>query len=86
LYFEERNVLLEDIQQTISILKEINEWRVTSAHTIPSAERDRDYSELQQDLAFRLQRGLRALLLAFALAEKGSIGTIPRRVLELKVE
>lgn len=86
LYFEERDALSTDIQQTIDIIKEISDWRVRSAHTIQRSQKDRDYKQLQQDLVFRLQAGLRTLLVAFALAEKGSTGTITRRVLELNVE
>ena len=86
LYFEERGALSEDIQQTIEIFKEINGWRVPSAHTISRSEKDQDYNRLQQDLAFRLQSGLRTLLVTFALAEKNSTEIITRRVLELRVE
>ena len=86
LYFEERDALSTDIQQTIDIIKEISDWRVRSAHTIQRSQKDRDYKQLQQDLVFRLQAGLGTLLVAFALAEKGSTGTITRRVLELNVE
>jgi hypothetical protein len=86
LYFEERDALSKDIQQTIEIIKEIYDWRVRSAHTIARSQRDRDYKQLQEDLAFRLQSGLRTLLVAFALSEKGTTETITRRVLELNVE
>ena len=86
LYFKERDALSEAIQQTMDIFKEINHWRVRSAHTIQRSEKDQDYNQLQQDLAFRLQSGLRTLLMAFALAEKGSTGMITRGVLELNVE
>jgi hypothetical protein len=86
LYFKERRAFSTDIQQTIDIIKEINDWRVPSAHRIQRSEKDQDYNELQHNLAFRLQSGLRRLLVAFALAEKGSTEMITRRVLELNVE
>jgi hypothetical protein len=86
LYFEEHHALSTEIQQAIEIIKEINEWRVRSAHTIQRSEKDQDYKQLRQDLVFRLQAGLRTLLVAFALAEKGRTGTITRRVLGLNVE
>lgn len=86
LYFEERGVLSKEIQKAIDIIKEVNKLRVRSAHTIQRSEKDQDYNQLQQNLVFRLQSGLRTLLMAFALAEKGSTGMITRRVLELKVE
>ena len=86
LYLEERGALSEDIQQTIEILKKINGWRVSSAHRIQRSEQDQDHNQQQQDLAFRLQSGLRTLLVAFASAEKDGTETITRRVLELNVE
>jgi hypothetical protein len=52
LYFEERDAVSTDIRRTIDIIKEINDWRVRSAHTIQCSERDQDYKQLQQDLAF----------------------------------
>jgi hypothetical protein len=86
LYFEERGILSTEIQTAIRTIKEIRRWRVKSAHTLPRAEKDQDYNRLQQDIVFELQDGLRSLLLAFALAEKGTTEVINKRVSELKVE
>jgi hypothetical protein len=86
LYFEERGALSKEIQQAIETIKKINEWRAPGAHTIQRSDKDQDYNQHQQDVAFRLQSGLRTLLVAFALAEKDSTEMITRRLLELKVE
>lgn len=86
LYFKERGLLSAAVEAAIGTIKEVNQWRVKGAHTLAPATRDRNYMELQKDIVFRLQQGLRSLLLAFAVIEKGSTDVIDGRVLDLKVE
>ncbi|MGD0651550.1 MAG: hypothetical protein ABSA97_10500 [Verrucomicrobiia bacterium] len=85
LYFKQHNALSNEIEQALATLKEINELRKLSAHKLTQAERDKNYFEQQADLADRLQCGLRDMMLAFAIAEKGSIGFLSKRVLDYKV-
>jgi hypothetical protein len=86
LYFEEHGLLTIQLREGIELFRELNRWRRESAHTIQPAVEDDDYQERQADLVWRLQVGLKLMLLAFAKIEKGSDASISSRVLNLHVE
>ena len=86
LYFEENGVSDERIREGIRVIKELNSWRSKSAHTIQPPIADKDYHQLQGDIMWRLQAGLRSMLLALATVEKKSTKIIPNLLLNLGVE
>jgi len=85
LYFRQHNLLSPEIEEALAVQKEVNDLRKISAHTVARAERDKNYFELQADLVDRLQCGLREMMLAFAVAEKGSSDAIRKSILDYKI-
>ena len=82
LYFESHALLTQEIEDGIEALRQVNKWRVESAHKLVAADRDDDYLDQQMNLVDLLQRGVRAMLLGFAQAEKGSTEVICERILK----
>lgn len=85
LYFQELGVMSAEIELGLDALRDLNDWRVASAHTLVPTDADQDYRAVQADLVDRLQCGLRAML-----SEMVTATGAPRRgysdyVLRLKV-
>ncbi len=85
LYFEDHGQFSSEIEDTLEVLRELNDWRVQSAHKLVPAEQDQDYLVAQSELAARLQQGLKAMLLGFIQAEGKTPDRICQIVLKYKV-
>ena len=85
LYFKDHGRCNDDIEVGINALKDLNEWRVQSAHKLVPTDGDQDYLLIASDLVGRLQYGLRAMLLAFMQAEDKAPDRMCNRVLSYKV-
>ena len=86
LYFEDHGLLSQGIEDALDILRELNDWRVRSAHMLVPAEQDQDYLTMQAQLVGRLQGGLREMLLGFIKAESKTPDWTCERILEYTVE
>ena len=86
LYFESHKLFSEKIENAIDALQQLNKWRIERAHKLVSAEQDNDYGKEQRNLVDGIQKGLRAMLLGFAQAERGSTDVICQRILNYRVD
>ena len=88
LIFDDPVVQVDDLNvlSFLDALRELNRWRVQSAHKIVPSEQDRDYRVIQSQLVDRVQRGLNAMLVAFIKAEKAPVDGYREYVLELHVD
>lgn len=84
LYFEEHGVMSQDIEDGLNALKDLDEWRNQNAHELVPAVQDQDYRSTQTELVTRVQRGLRAMLIAIEPAENA--GSYRHFVLQLNVD
>lgn len=85
LYFAEHDLASPEITSALEAMRELNEWRVDSAHKLVPAEADQDYRLIQEDLTRRLQQGLRAMLVAFIAGMQTPPDSYRSYVLSLKV-
>jgi hypothetical protein len=85
LYFEDHGLFSQGIENALAILRELNDWRVKSAHKLVPVEQDQDYLTMQAELVSRLQRGLREMLLAFMKAESKTPDWTCERILDYSV-
>jgi len=86
LYFEDRGQFSREIEETLDVLRELNDWRVKSAHKLVPAEQDQDYLAVQAQLMGRLQQGLKAMLLGFLHGEGKTPDRTCQIVLDYKVD
>lgn len=86
LYFQEHCVMSARIELGLSALSDLNKLRVESAHSIVPNSRDKDYRKAQSRLVNKLQRGLRAMLVAFIKANRVKKNAYLRYVLKLGVD
>ena len=86
LYFEDHGQFSTDIEDTLNVLRELNDWRVQSAHKLVPVEQDQDYLAVQAQLVARLQQGLKAMLLGFLQGEGKTPDRICQIVLRYNVE
>jgi hypothetical protein len=85
LYFEDHGQFSTDIEDFLNASKELNDWRVQSAHKLVPAEQDQDYLLIQSQLAARLQQDLKVTLLGFIQAEGKTPDRTCQIVLKYKV-
>jgi hypothetical protein len=85
LYFEDRGYFSKGIEDLLEAFRELNEWRVESAHKLVPAEQDQDYVAVQAQFVHRLQQGLKIVLLGFIQAEGKTPDWTCETVLQYKV-
>lgn len=85
LYFDDHGLFSQGIEDVLEILRELNDWRVESAHRLVPVEQDQDYLTMQDQLVKRLQQGLREMLLGFMKAEGKTPDWMCQRILEYTV-
>ena len=85
MYFEDHGQFSQGIGDALEVVRELNDWRVESAHKLVPVEQDQDYLVMQTQLVDRLQRGLRDMLLGFMKAEAKTPDWTCERILEYVV-